>query len=252
MLWHFVSRVFISHSKRDAELTSNISIALSNIGAEAVAMEYVAEKPEGGQEWERIRKEVSLADFVMLFKTDNAISTDYTKSWIIFEVGLAAAMSKRLLVFERRGSPITFPIPYLTDYMLFDPAKVPDVLQVQRVAKVLQDELASRGKQQPKEKSDEGWFWLALFMPEVFASLLVLGFVAATAAGIAAVLTGPIPVSCQRCHSNYNYYGGFFDPFQCPVCLNSIDLTRTIDPQTLDQLRKVKDQLGPGTLRPPQ
>jgi len=240
-----VSRVFISHSKRDAELTLNIITALSNVGATAVAMEYLPEMPEGEQEWERIRREVSLADFVMLFKTDNATSTEYTKSWIAFEIGLAAGMSKRLLVFERRGAPIMFPIPYLTDYMLFDPSRVPDVLQVQRIAKDIQEELAGQAKK-AKKKSYDGLGWLFLFAPELLATLIVLGLVAATAAGVLAAVTGPIPVSCHRCRSKYTYYAGVFDPFQCPVCLAQIDLAKNLDTQTLDLLRTAKGRLDLG------
>ena len=44
----------------------------------------------------------------------------YTQNWIAFEVGLACAMDKQVWVFEQKGSSVNFPIPYVTDYVLYN------------------------------------------------------------------------------------------------------------------------------------
>ena len=106
-----MKKVFISHSRHDAELVSNVVSAMRNIEVTPVAMEYLPKPSEGIPDWSRIRAEVSSSDLLMLFKTDNAIRTDYTKSWIVYEVGLAAAFNKPLFLFERIGRPINFQSP---------------------------------------------------------------------------------------------------------------------------------------------
>ncbi len=128
-------KAFISHSKQDAALTKNVELMLQNIGVEPVIMEYSPPAAEAAPPWRRIRDAVTTSDAVLLFKTENAIVTDYTRSWIVYEVGLAAAMNRPLYVFERKGTPIHFPIPYVTDYMLFEQEKIGDFLKVRRVVK---------------------------------------------------------------------------------------------------------------------
>ncbi len=41
-----MTRVFISHSRKDAELTRNVAVMLENIGAVPIVMEYA---PSGGE-----------------------------------------------------------------------------------------------------------------------------------------------------------------------------------------------------------
>ncbi len=166
----------------------------------------------------------------MLFKTDNAIRTEYTKNWILYEVGLAAAMNKRLFIFERRGPPIRFPIPYLTDYMVFDPDKVADFLKLQAIAKQARETVAKAAQE---EGSGKGLGLLALLLaPVIIAAMAVV-------AGVQAV-RGPIPVKCDRCHTSYQYFAGVLDPFQCPVCLVEVDMSSKIDEKTLSLLREFK------------
>jgi hypothetical protein len=51
----------------------------------------------------------------------NTAFTEYTRNWIAFEVGLAAAHdSKNIWVFEPSNENVQFPIPYLHHYVLYD------------------------------------------------------------------------------------------------------------------------------------
>ncbi len=140
-----MAKVFISHSSQDVELVSNVASMLKNIGDEPLIMEYAPKGDETAPPYARIREYMRAADHVMLFKTDNAIRTDYTRNWIIFEVGLAAELNKRLFVLEGKGPPIEFPIPYLTDYMVLEPDRVADILRLQTVAKTVSDEDSEGG-----------------------------------------------------------------------------------------------------------
>lgn len=185
-----MSRVFISHSRQDIELIQNISKLLENIGEEAVIMEYIPTKNVTRPPFEVIRMEVMNSNYMMLFKTDNAIKTDYTKNWIIFEIGLAAATNKKLFVFERIGSPINFPIPYLTDYMLFDPYNVSDMFEIQTIAKNYKKKFIKRKVK--KKKTDSGLGLLYLFAPQI----IILAIIGA----LFYVAKGPIEVTCSNCN----------------------------------------------------
>lgn len=228
-----LSRVFISHSQKDAQLTRNVAMMLENIGVTPVVMEYATPEMEIEPPYARIREAVTGADYIMLFKTDNAISTEYTKSWILYEVGLAAAANKRLFVFERRGPPIRFPIPYLTDYMVFDPDKVADFLRLQAIANEAR-RIVTEGELE--EGGSGGIGLLALLLaPVIIVAMAVV-------AGVQAI-RGPIPVECDKCHTGYQYYAGVLDPFQCPVCLVEVDLSSKVDEKTLSLLREFKSTL---------
>ncbi len=230
-----MSKIFISHSRVDTELTKNVAAALQNIGDTPVIMEYIARAGETVPPYALIRQHVREADYVMLFKTDNAISSEYTRNWIVFEVGLAAAMNKRLFVFERKGPTIQFPIPYVTDYMIFDPAEVADILKLQAIAKEVHSAV-SREEIEPSK----GMGWLVLFMPELVLMAGILAIIVGMLAGIKGAIHGPININCQHCHSSYHYYAGILEPFQCPVCLSEIDPSVGYDRKAVDLLRELK------------
>ncbi len=229
-----MSRVFISHSRVDAELTKNLATMLRNIGETPVVMEYVPKDGEKVPPYARIKKGVTAADYVMLFKTDNAIRSEYTKNWIIFEVGIAATQNKRLFVFERRGPPIQFPIPYVTDYMIFDPNNVTDFLKVQSIAKEVKEALLQQ------EGKTGGLGWLPILSPHIALLAAVVVVIAAVGVGINGALHGPINIDCPHCYSTYRYYAGILDPFQCPACLEEIDPSVGYDREAVALVRELK------------
>lgn len=73
--------------------------------------------------WADIRDKVmgSMAVFVLLGPAVR--SNPYTQNWVAWEAGIACALNKPLWVYERVGEPVEFPVPYCTDYVLYDPAQ---------------------------------------------------------------------------------------------------------------------------------
>ena len=206
-----MAKVFISHSKNDMELISNIATMLKNVDESPVVMEYFSRSAKDSPNWSLIRKHVSESEYLMLFKTDNAIKSDYTKSWIIYEVGLAAAWKKRLFVFERKGPAIKFPIPYLTDYMIFDPERVKDFLRIQSI---VAETRKFDGSSKPYKDMLAKQFIPMQMVVQSFGGDLF---------GKSAKASGAFEVACGRCRSRFRYYPSYETfPFNCPVCLTPI------------------------------
>jgi len=213
-----MAQVFISHSKKDQELINNVATMLKNVDEEPVVMEYMPKTARDRPNWSLIRKHVSESDYLMLFKTDNAITTDFTKSWIIYEVGLAAAYEKKLFVFERKGPPIKFPIPYVTDYMIFDPSKVKDFLTIQSIVagskksgkmnRIYEDAYKDTNLLAPQMKTME-------YIIDAFSGNMFPG-------GRRPKTDGDITITCPRCKTKFRYYSRERFPFNCPVCLTGI------------------------------
>lgn len=128
--------IFISHSKKDEDLVLTMKGTLKNVGHTPIIEEFIPAEEQKPVPYEEIRDNVEKSEFLFLFLTDNVVSTPFTQNLVSYEVGLASANSK-LFVFERIGTPIEFPIPYLTDYALFNPDKAEDILALQRLTKDL-------------------------------------------------------------------------------------------------------------------
>lgn len=206
-----MATIFISHSKRDTDLVLTIKKILENMGHTPIIEEFVPIEEQASVPYEEIRKNVEKSSFLFLFLTDNVVATPFTQNWVSYEVGLASASSKKLFVFERLGTPIPFPIPYLTDYALFNPDKTEDILALQRLTKDLgkirRDLLTAGG----------GAAIGSIFGPAGMAVGAVLGY-----------LVGPKPpkpptAKCNYCNVVFNYYSTH-KVFSCPSCRKSIDL----------------------------
>ena len=210
-----MTQVFISHSRKDRELINNVATMLRNVNDEPVLMEYMPRTIRDRPNWAMIRKVVSDSDYLMLFKTDNAITTDYTKSWIIYEVGLAAAYGKRLFVFERKGPPIRFPIPYLTDYMIFDPGKVRDFLAIQAI-------VTDSKKTGKAGAYGELYRDMHVLAPQMKAMEQIINAFSGNMFAPGTKLDGDFGITCMRCKTRFRYYSREKFPFNCPVCLTGI------------------------------
>lgn len=100
-----MTTIFISNSKRDEELVLNVKRILENVDHTQIIEEFVQSNEQSTIPYEDIRANVERSGFVFLFLTDNVMKTEYTKNWVIYEVGVASANSKRIFVFERVGNP---------------------------------------------------------------------------------------------------------------------------------------------------
>lgn len=125
-----MASIFISHSKRDEEIINVFCRAFALTQMKAILEEfdnYVVPP------YSKIRADVqsSSASFVLL--SPNLNSTRYTQNWVSFEVGLACALNKPVWVYEQLGEPVQFPVPYLTDYIAYDPNRQQDFAAIRNI-----------------------------------------------------------------------------------------------------------------------
>ena len=203
-------------------MVANVHEILINVGHTPIIEEFIPETEKQPIPHDEISKNVSISDAVFLFLTDNVLATEYTKNWVIFEVGLARQALKRVFVFERQGVPIPYPIPYVTDYMIFDPQSIQDLLSIQKIAKELVGKI-------PATWIGTG---VGLLLGAVFGPFgAALGALAGGALGRSADIQteARIPVvECpyENCHLRFRYYSSNIVSFKCPACRQLITIAR--------------------------
>lgn len=213
--------VFISHSRRDKQLVRNIQSLLINLGHSPIIEEFIPEKMKKTIPRDEIRENIQLSHAVFLFLTDEIVRSEYTKNWVLYEVGLASSGHKSVFLFERAGLPIPYPIPYVTDYMIFDPYSIEDALNIQKLAKEI-------GKIPPS--------WITAGIGALLG--LPFGPLGIAIGGLAGLIFGPrleppipgIKVTCpyENCKATYNYWSPNITNFHCPTCRQPIRLRRGV------------------------
>lgn len=110
--------VFITHSRHDAPILSHIHQLVQE--ADVTPIFYRYDINLAMTAWEEILRAIrnSQALFVML--SNNLSSSAHTQNWVGMEVGIACALGKPVWVFEELHRQVSFPIPYLTDYIPYD------------------------------------------------------------------------------------------------------------------------------------
>lgn len=207
--------IFISHSKRDEQLVQNIQTVLINLGHTPIIEEFISESMKEPIPSEEIRKNVQLSNAVFLFLTDEVVRTKYTENWVSCEDSLALDRHIPVFVFERKGFPIHYPIPYVTDYMLFDPYAIEDILNIQKLAKEI-------GKIPPN--------WITAGFGALVGA--IFGPLGIAIGGLGGLLVGPkgeppipnIRIKCQNCRTEYNYWSPNITRFSCPSCRKPLEL----------------------------
>jgi hypothetical protein len=109
--------IFVSHSQYDKDIRTAFDTVFARTGVESKCMEFEKIYPPA---WETIKNQIFSSEAVFLLLGPNIRTSAHTQNWIAFEVGLACASGKDVWVFEDLGSSIDFPIPYLTDYSLYN------------------------------------------------------------------------------------------------------------------------------------
>lgn len=205
--------IFISHSKRDKELVERIKTVVTNIGHQAIIEEFIPAESKQPIPYAEIKSNVDLSSMVFLFLTDNVVLTDYTRNWVMFEISLAASQQKRLFVFERQGTPIQYPVPYLTDYMIFCNT-TESLLAIQSVAR--------DAGQIPPHIMGAG---LGAFLGLPFGPLgILLGGVGGLILGANQSQPTVPRIICPYCKIPFNYYSPQISTFACPSCRQWIQL----------------------------
>jgi len=111
-------QIFVSHSQYDKDIRASFDTVFARTGVKSVCMEFeqISQLPA----WQPIKNEIKASETVFLLLGPNIRSSIHTQNWVAFEVGLACAYGKDVWVFEQDNSHIEFPIPYLTDYMIYN------------------------------------------------------------------------------------------------------------------------------------
>lgn len=99
------------------DIRTSFDTIFARTDVKSVCMEFEEIYPPA---WQRIKSEISASASVFLLLGPNIRSSIHTQNWVAFEVGLACAFGKEVWVFEQADSYVEFPIPYLTDYMIYD------------------------------------------------------------------------------------------------------------------------------------
>ena len=185
--------IFVSHSKNDKEIIASFDHIFARTGVKSVCMEF---ENMNSPHWNDIRMAInfSRATFVLLGK--NIKCSIYTKNWVAFEVGISCSMDKRVWVFEQQGSPIDFPIPYVTDYMLYEDLERKEVFNYIRTI---------------IEGTGERTYFKAVDTPST------------------KIPTGK-NIQCPNCQSTFAFHvveNFKFDSVNCPLCRQPIKMNKT-------------------------
>ena len=110
-------QIFVSHSQYDKDIRMPFSEIFAIAGVMPKYMEFEKIFPPA---WAEIKEQIKISEAVFLLLGPNIRRTCFTENWVAFEVGLSCAFGKDVWVFEQISSNSDFPIPYLTDYMLYN------------------------------------------------------------------------------------------------------------------------------------
>ena len=110
-------QIFVSHSQYDKDIRASFDMVFARTGVKSICMKFERIYPPA---WQEIKNQITASEAVFLLLGPNIRSSIHTQNWVAFEVGLACAFGKEVWVFEQYDSYIEFPIPYLTDYLLYN------------------------------------------------------------------------------------------------------------------------------------
>ncbi|MGB8036333.1 MAG: hypothetical protein WCF03_21155 [Nitrososphaeraceae archaeon] len=117
-----MTSIFMSHSKHDLEIVNYFYKAFARVGLTVKIMELEDFNKYAGYEiLNKLRKE-SDGEAVFLGRNLHyppTLTPEFTDNWVKFEVGAAAGVGKSVWVSEEYGKNISFPIPYVTDYVQY-------------------------------------------------------------------------------------------------------------------------------------
>ena len=187
-------QIFVSHSQYDTDIRKSFSEIFAISGVIPKHMEFETIKPPA---WKEIKEQIkkSLAVFILL--GPNIRRTCFTENWVAFEVGVSCAFGKDVWVFEPNDLYNDFPIPYLTDYVLYD-------LQVKESFEYIRAII--EGYRNPS-------YVFPLFVDERTKKFIPKG--------------KPITCYYENCGSVYSLHTADVINFYCPSCRQQLSFTNT-------------------------
>ncbi len=110
-----MGRIFISHSREDDEGRRFFDKILASVEHQGYWYSWEGPTPPHAQTLiEAIKASESM--FVLLSKP---MENPQTRSWVGYEVGVAAALKKKVWVFEPEEIKIDVPVPFVTGYIQY-------------------------------------------------------------------------------------------------------------------------------------
>ncbi|MFA5032755.1 MAG: hypothetical protein WC614_07030 [bacterium] len=219
--------IFISHSKRDQELIGVIGYNFRQIDVTPILEEY---SPESSPPYEKIDRDIASSSAVFVFLTQNAKITDYTQNWINYEITKAHDLQKPTFVIEDVNNLVHFPIPKLSNYILYDPTKVEDWKLLQKLANKIKESLksnaplvglligATAGALVSKKDKLAGAL-IGSILGGIFGSLV-------SSSPSSEQLKAPYQLKCANCGIVFNLFTNtFIKTLQCPSCRTGLYLT---------------------------
>lgn len=110
--------VFITHSRHDAPILEHIAQLIKLANVSPIFYEY--DSNSATTAWEEIRNAIRKCRALFVVLSNNLSSSPHTQNWVGFEVGVACSFNKPVWVFEEIDRSVSFPIPYLTDYLPYN------------------------------------------------------------------------------------------------------------------------------------
>ncbi len=211
-------QVFISHSKKDEDLIRITDLNFKSAGISPLFMEFT---PESEPPFKKIEKNIATSDAVFLFLTENLKSSDFTQNWVAFEVGLTRRSNKPLFVVEDINNRVHFPVPYLTDYILYEPTKIEDWQNIQKILQKMKQAIENNNLRMGLTAGGAVLGGL-LSSKDRIGGALVGGFTGLVIGGILMALkeaasVDSIKTKCPKCGITFNLYSRFRS-FTCPSC----------------------------------
>lgn len=116
-----MARIFISHSQRDEAIKDLFLRAFRGSNVDDIYREY-ENAPPSGVTAQLIANDIEMSSAVFVLLSETLESLPYTRDWILFECGVAAAKQKPVWVFEPYTSfgRITTTIPQFEHYVRFN------------------------------------------------------------------------------------------------------------------------------------
>jgi len=198
-----MTQIFVSHSKRDKDIRKSFNEVSGIAGVKPVCMEF---EKMGSPEWQYIRNEVNTSEAVFLLLGPKVRSSIHTQNWIAFEVGLSCAFRKDVWVLEQAGANIKFPIPYLTDYLMYN---LEDRTNFDYVRSVIE----GYGRSEPA---------MPLNADRRTKRKIPQGLL----------------VDCPSCHSKYNFHN-IVKHFHCPSCRQELEWQDSEKKKLITKLKEI-------------
>jgi succinyl-CoA synthetase alpha subunit len=123
--------IFISHSKADLEKL--VKPAARRIKAAGLDAYIASVRAAGKNPAEKIVDAISSSKAVFAIITANVTENQETRDWVLFEMGSAKSLGKKVFGWKTKGAMVPEPIKQITDYITLDdssPKEIGDMLRI--------------------------------------------------------------------------------------------------------------------------